>query len=79
MVKAMLITGASGGIGKEPAKVFAADGWSVVATMRSPEKEHDLVPSDNLMLTRLALQNAFVNASTIKRDWTTNPSITPKK
>jgi hypothetical protein len=28
--------------------------------MRSPEKEQDLVPSDNLMLTRLDLQNALV-------------------
>lgn len=58
MAKTMLITGASSGIGKEAAKVFAADGWNVVATMRSPEKEQDLVPSDNLMLTRLDLQNA---------------------
>jgi NAD(P)-dependent dehydrogenase (short-subunit alcohol dehydrogenase family) len=59
MAKTMLITGASSGIGKEAAKVFAADGWNVVATMRSPEKEQDLVLSDNLMLTRLDLQNAF--------------------
>jgi NAD(P)-dependent dehydrogenase (short-subunit alcohol dehydrogenase family) len=58
MAKTMLITGASSGIGKEAAKVFVAEGWNVVATMRSPEKEQDLVPSDNLMLTRLDLQNA---------------------
>jgi NAD(P)-dependent dehydrogenase (short-subunit alcohol dehydrogenase family) len=58
MAKTMLITGASSGIGKEAAKVFAADGWDVVAAMRSPEKEQDLVPSDNMMLTRLDLQNA---------------------
>ena len=58
MAKTMLITGASSGIGKEAAKVFTADGWNVVATMRSPEKEQDLVPSDNMMLTRLDLQNA---------------------
>jgi hypothetical protein len=48
------------GIGKEAARVFSADGWNVVATMRSPEKEHDLVSSDNMMLRRLDLQNAFV-------------------
>jgi NAD(P)-dependent dehydrogenase (short-subunit alcohol dehydrogenase family) len=58
MAKTMLITGASSGIGKEAAKIFAAHGWNVVATMRSPEKEQDLVPSDNMMLTRLDLQNA---------------------
>src|ERR1700756_3420645 len=58
MAKTMLITGASSGIGKEAAKVFAADGWNVVATMRSPEKEQDLVPADNMMLRRLDLQNA---------------------
>jgi len=28
--------------------------------MRSPEKEQYLVPSDNMMLTRLDLQNSFV-------------------
>ena len=43
MAKAMLITGASSGIGKEAAKVFATDDWNVVATMRSAGKEQDLV------------------------------------
>jgi hypothetical protein len=33
---------------------------NVVATMRSPEKEQYLVPSGDLMLTRLDLQHAFV-------------------
>jgi NAD(P)-dependent dehydrogenase (short-subunit alcohol dehydrogenase family) len=58
MAKTVLITGASCGIGKEAAKVFAADGWNVLVTMRSPQEEQDLVPSANLMLTRLDLQNA---------------------
>jgi NAD(P)-dependent dehydrogenase (short-subunit alcohol dehydrogenase family) len=36
MTKTVLITVASSGMGKEAAKVFGADGWNVVATMRSP-------------------------------------------
>ena len=59
MPKTMLITGFQAELA-EVAKVFALDGWNLVAAMRSPEKEHDLVPSDNLMLTQLDLQNAFV-------------------
>lgn len=67
MAKTVLITGASSGIGKEVAKVFAADGWNVVATMRSPEKEQDLVPSDNLMLTRLAASIQEAVGQTLKK------------
>jgi NAD(P)-dependent dehydrogenase (short-subunit alcohol dehydrogenase family) len=60
MKKTTPIYRASSGIGKEAANVLAADRWKVVATMRSPEMEQDLVPSDHLMLTPLDLQNAFV-------------------
>jgi hypothetical protein len=52
--------------------------WNVVATMRSPEKEQDLVLSDNLMLTRLDLQNAFVKRVYDQTGLDNYPSITPK-
>ncbi len=53
MTKTVLITGCSSGFGKLSAQLFAAKGWNVVATMRSPENETDLVPGDAMVVTRL--------------------------
>jgi len=57
MKKTVLITGASSGIGKATAFEFHKNGWNVIATMRSPEKEKELIGIDNLLVVRLDVQN----------------------
>lgn len=58
MTQTILITGASSGIGKETAKLFADRRWNVIATMRAPEKEEDLTGKDNILVTRLDVTDA---------------------
>lgn len=53
MAQTILITGASSGIGKVTAQLFQKQGWNVIATMRSPEKEAELAPLKNVLVTRL--------------------------
>ncbi len=53
----VLITGCSSGFGKLAAKTFRANGWNVVATMRSPEKETDLTGMDGILVTRLDVKD----------------------
>ena len=52
-MKSIVITGSSSGIGKATAKHFAEKGWKVAATMRTPEKETELVGLDNVSLYQL--------------------------
>ncbi|MEO1054639.1 MAG: SDR family oxidoreductase [Bacteroidota bacterium] len=53
MTKRIFITGASTGLGKATAKLFASKGWHVLATMRSPEKEEELDKLENVTLLPL--------------------------
>ena len=52
-MKTIVITGASSGIGKSTAKLFADNGWNVAATMRKPEEEKDLKDIENIKLYKL--------------------------
>jgi NAD(P)-dependent dehydrogenase (short-subunit alcohol dehydrogenase family) len=58
MKKTIMITGASSGFGRETAKIFQAQGWNVLATMRSPENEQELDKLKNVWVTRLDVQDA---------------------
>lgn len=56
-MKTIFITGSSSGIGKSTAKYFADNGWNVVATMRSPNKETELNQMQNVLVTRLDVED----------------------
>lgn len=51
--KTVLITGASSGIGRATAELFASRGWTVAATMRTPEKSDLATVSDRIKLFKL--------------------------
>src|SRR4030095_8297325 len=56
--KTIFITGASSGLGRAAAKLFASRGWSVIATMRTPEKEQALARVRNIVLLPLDITAA---------------------
>ena len=56
MKKTIFITGASSGIGQATAQYFLTQGWNVVATMRSPEKQDVLQNGDNLLVLPLDVE-----------------------
>jgi NAD(P)-dependent dehydrogenase (short-subunit alcohol dehydrogenase family) len=66
MSQTVLITGASTGIGKATAKVFAANNWNVIVTMRVPDAEKDLANRDNVLTTRLDVLDRDSIAQTVK-------------
>jgi NAD(P)-dependent dehydrogenase (short-subunit alcohol dehydrogenase family) len=65
MKKTVLITGTSSGIGHAAAKLFAANGWKVIATMRKPAAGTDLAALGDVLVTRLDVQDRDTIAQAI--------------
>ncbi len=57
MPDTIFITGASSGLGKAAAKLFAGKGWKVIATMRAPEKETELTAIAGVTVLPLDVTN----------------------
>ena len=55
MPRAIFITGASSGIGRAAANLFADRGWNVAATMRNPDDAGELGDRDTVLVARLDL------------------------
>jgi NADP-dependent 3-hydroxy acid dehydrogenase YdfG len=67
--KTVLITGASSGIGKATARLFAGNGWNVVAAMRDPAKETELAGLGDVLVTRLDVRDcASIGQSMMTRN-----------
>jgi len=57
MSKTVLITGCSSGVGEATAKQFAARGFNVIATMRTPHNNQSLDGIENLIKARLDVED----------------------
>ncbi|WP_431292112.1 SDR family oxidoreductase [Pedobacter sp. P26] len=65
MQKTIFITGTSSGLGKSTAKLFHANGWHVIATMRDPEKENELKELPNVTIVQLDVTDSEKIKNTI--------------
>lgn len=63
----IFITGASSGLGKATAQLFAARGWNVIATMRHPERETDLLQWPSVAVLPLDVTDPAQIETTVAR------------
>ena len=66
MTNTIFITGSSTGLGKATAKYFASNGWNVIATMRSPEKETELNQAANILVLKMDVTDSKSISAAIK-------------
>ena len=66
-MKTILITGASTGLGKATALLFAGKGWNVIATMRNPAAGSALTEISNITVMPLDVTNQEQITETIKK------------
>jgi NAD(P)-dependent dehydrogenase (short-subunit alcohol dehydrogenase family) len=67
MAKTVLVTGCSAGIGRAVALLFAARGWNVAATMRSPEAAGELAEKGNVLVTALDVTDNSSIVAAVKK------------
>lgn len=67
MSKTIFITGASSGLGKAVAMLFANKGWNVIATMRKPENEAELTQIPAIKLLPLDVTNPEQIQATVQQ------------
>jgi NAD(P)-dependent dehydrogenase (short-subunit alcohol dehydrogenase family) len=67
IMQTIFITGASSGLGKAAAKLFADKGWKVIATMRNPEKGADLASHENITVLPLDITKTDQISATIAK------------
>ncbi|THF69380.1 SDR family oxidoreductase [Deinococcus sp. Arct2-2] len=65
MPKTIFITGASTGLGRATALLFAEQGWNVIATMRTPENGADLAAHSKITVLPLDVTNPEQIKSTV--------------
>ncbi|MEO1022583.1 MAG: SDR family oxidoreductase [Bacteroidota bacterium] len=72
-MKRIFITGASSGLGKAAAKLFANRGWNVIATMRKPEQEQELHTLEHVEVLPLDVTDTGQIASAVEQAISSGP------